>query len=305
MSVAGALLALASPASAEFSSLTKSSEGEAIAFRQAIEAGGVTITCLSTSSPGTWTLEKGAEHVEKGPSLVTLIKSWGTCVAEASGISSEATVKGNECKEEYNQPKEETAGMFAFVTTCAFSVETTKKETCEVKFEAGSNKELKDVSLYDSGESDDNLNTAYNVSGVTTTVNKACESAGVKATKEGKITGGSEEKQIRPGGTPAVFTVGYSPNNVFLAINEKRKATITNGGTLSGTPTVAFEAPAAFLTWWLSLNQVACEIAYTGGLACTFEIELIHTRANDTPSGECSVKVTSPGGQVSRITYRY
>lgn len=310
MLLTGIILVNTSPAGAEFSSLTKSSEGEATAILQLIEAGGLTVTCLSTSKPGKWTIENGSEHAEKGSKLITLIKLWGTCVAEAPGIP-KLSAKGNECKEELRQPKEELSVSLTFATTCALTAETTKKTTCEVKLEAGSNKELKEVDLYNSGLKNENLNFAYKVSGITTTVNKACEEAEVNSTKTGKITGSAEEEQVMPGGVPAVFTVGFSPNNVFTAEGQRRNATVTNGGTLAGTPTIAFTAPAANLAWWGAFNlspppATACRRAYLGGEACTFEIELKHTRANDEPAGQCSVEATpGAGGRPSRITYFY
>jgi hypothetical protein len=304
MLLTGVILVNIASARAEFLSLTKSSEGEATAMQRLIGAGGLVITCLSTSKPATWTIQNGSEHTEKGPDLVTLIKLWGQCVAEASGIP-KLSAKGNECKEELRQPKEELSVLLTFATTCALTMETSKKTTCEVKLEAGSNKELKEVALYNSGEGDKNLNFAYKVSGVTTTVNKACEEAGVNSTKVGTITGSAEEKQIQPGGTPAIFTVAFEPNNVFTTQNEKRKAVVSNTGTTPGTPTIAFTAPAANLTWWQALNLTNCQKVYLGNQACTFEIELLHTRAVDEPAGVCYVTVTSPGGQVSRITYYY
>lgn len=300
IAISGVFLGAPACADAEFTSLTKSSEGESAAVQLTMEGGGGTITCLATGTPATWVVEKGGVHVEKGPQLVTTLKSGGGCVAESSKFKTTATF--SECKEEFQEPKEESSITVTVLSTCTIKAEV-NKVVCEIKIEPTGNKELKEAILFNSGEKNVNTVMQYEVSKVTTHVSPACELAGIKSTTEGKLTGSSEELQLQPGFKLAVFTVGYSPNNIFKAEKEKRKANVTNGGAVIAAPTVAFESPN--VGYWFITNKTACTLNYNVGETCHMEVELGKELMPNGPALWSRVKVVSPGGGGTSVVYYY
>jgi hypothetical protein len=297
--VIGALLVFAAPASAEFSALARSSEGEVTDVYQVFEGGGGKFTCENTSNPARWLIENGTEHTEKGPDFVLKLKGWGECIAETTGVKVSAT--GSECEQRFVEPREEASITETIVSTCTLKAEILGL-TCEVKIEPTSNNELKEVTVYNSGEKSEDMTLSYNVSRVTTTVNRACETGGIKSTREGKIEGSSEAKQVMPGRRAGTFVLGAT-SITFRRRGERRTVTLINNGANGDTPRLFFEAPAASVPFWLIINKRNCEKSYTLRQSCSMEVELSRERAASEPGVTCWVRVVDPNGGEDRVSF--
>jgi hypothetical protein len=265
----------APPASAGFSSLGgKATEGESKYLQLTVEGNGATFGCLNTglpSSPATWVIESELKAATSGPDLAVKIKSWGTCGTEAKELKSEVTA--GECELELKEPKEEATVLVGILTTCLMKVETQKKETCEVRLEPTGNKELKSVLVSYSGEANENLVLEYGISGVSTSVNKACETAGIKSTKEARLKGIGEEQNVRPGVIAPTFTVSYLGNVWVPVATEKRSFIVSNIGEGAARPTSVLPYVSAANYWEFS-NVAACSgLLYLPTQACEIKVE--------------------------------
>lgn len=295
-----ALLGFITPASAEFLSLAKGFSGESIAAEQTVEAGGGTFTCDSTGGAGSWLVKRGSEPARKGPALLVAFKLWDDCVAESSELEP-TTATGSECREEFLQPREEATITETISSICSLKVEV-DKEICEVKLEPGSNKELKEVSVYNSGLESLNTVLAYNTLRVTTQVNAACEKAGVGigATSEGKIGGTSENEKVQPGQRLGTFVLGYSPNNVFRRMGEKRTVTVINTAAGTASPRLFFEAQRPSIPFWGITGLRFCEtLSYNSRQACPMEVELVRPLATGIVASW--VRAVDPAGGQDRV----
>jgi hypothetical protein len=104
----------------------------------------------------------------------------------------------SECSLETKQSKEEQKVLATILGTCLFKFETKSSETCEIKLSPTENSERSDMLLADGGLKDENVSVELALTGVTTTVNAACETAGIKSTHTGDIKGFVEVLQATP-----------------------------------------------------------------------------------------------------------
>lgn len=256
LTAAIAILGLASPAGAQFSSVTgKATEGESDALGFSVKTGSAHIGCVTTSTTNKWAIENEKEKLTKGPILALKISTWGECGIESKSKSTKATL--SECELQVTETKEEVAASFSVGTTCTLKAENEKKEMCEDKIEPGSNKGLKSVNLSEAGSSSENTVLEFGVTGVSLTAGKACESLGLLSTKEGEITGGAEMLQVRPQlNAPTFLAIRTGAIQVNNA-TEKRKVTISNTGALALVQSLAAlsNEPAR----WLVFNFNTCK----------------------------------------------
>jgi hypothetical protein len=218
----GALLVCAPAALAEFKSVGKGSEGKTSSSALNVEAGGATIQCApeeETKGDGTWVIEnKEKTHVEKGPDLIVKSKTWGECKAKAGGIETkEGAVTGSECELGAEEPKEESRGLADVVSNCTFKIEVKKESICEIKVEAGENKELNEVGMGHSGENNENLILSFELGGVKTkTSGTACTTAKITSTTSGKLDDGVEGKNVGDGEQVGEFVLSFSGGGAYL-----------------------------------------------------------------------------------------
>ncbi len=181
-------------AMAEFTSKTKSAHGNGELVEFKLEAGGATVLCKAfTEGAGeaTWKITSGGKEAEKGPDLQVHAAKWGKCTAEASGLKGvSAEVSG--CELQVEEIKEEVEHSAKLVTTC-----TIKASECTITLEPGENEKLTNVKVYPSGKEDESVGFEPNVANAVTKVSAGCSLAGVKASKEGKITGAWEMQQVQ------------------------------------------------------------------------------------------------------------
>lgn len=298
IAVTATLLVTAS-ASGEFSSSGgKSTTGETKDQDIALEAGGATFQCFnegSTSSPTQWLIEHEKKPGTSGPDLVLKVKSWGLCDALATELKSEASASS--CELELKQPKEETSVSASLLSLCLFKAETQKKETCEVKLEAGSNKELKSTLLAFEGEENENLELEYELLNVTASVNKACENVGIKPGKEkSKLTGFATEQGVKPAEPQPTFRVSYLGHPFVPSMGETRSFIVSNFGAAGATPTSLTVVPFANNVWGIT-NEAACRtLMYGASQACDITVEKMRDYVFPEQTVGIVTRVVSPNG---------
>jgi hypothetical protein len=310
LGVLGAVLAYAVPALAEFTSTNgKAVEGETGEDEFTVKGGGATISCIKAS--GAWVIEKGKEKVVKGPTLLEKIKSLGSCGVETSELKEGGEASGIGCEAEMTEAKAESSISAGLLSNCTLKFTTGKKEACEVKLESTNNKELKSVSLSYGGGENENTVIQYAASNAVTTVNKACESAGVKGTKEAKLEGWVTAKQVQPGVPAPEFTITHAGGASFMTtLGETRTMPVRrvrgagNASPASITSTEEFGGggtPAE--PYWETTNVANCTAQpYANGEFCLtpIKVKLLKTRALNRSSVSNFFVVVSPGGERSR-----
>jgi len=196
--VISALAFSATPAFAEFKSVTEETKGKGEVVELTLEAGGATVTCEALeelASAATWTILKEGTASTKGPDLQFSIGKWGKCTFHSLEVES-ASAEITACDLEMIEPGEEekVKGKIAG-TTC-----TIKALSCELKLEPLENESLTSLRLMASGENDGNMVVEPTVTNLTTTTKGVCP--GVSSSKEGKLKGLVEATQVQPGDIP-------------------------------------------------------------------------------------------------------
>jgi len=224
-------------AAAEFKSTNKSTEGSAN-FAFSIEGAGTTVYCGSAETNQlAWQIKKEGKAAESGRELALKFKSWGTCALEykEGEKPKEATLSGGECTWEASEPGSEREVPDKIVSSCVLKGEIAK-QACEVTISPKANEKLGNLTLIDSGKSNENLAVNIGLSGVTVGASGAgCEIAGIKSTSVAKLTGTIEALAVTPGVAAPVFGVFFGTSNSMTTLGEKRTVSVVNIGSL-GSP---------------------------------------------------------------------
>lgn len=242
LTVAAMLAVSASPAFAEFTSHSKSTEGSKTRFALNIEEIGATINCGSLESGPTWQIRKGGKAAEVGSALGLKFKSLAKCVLEykEGGKTKEVNATSSECEWEISEPGKENAVALTAISTCTVKPELAK--ACEVKIEPKENKSREAVALFDTGEKSESLDLNIDLTKVTVTAaGEGCTAAGIKSTAAAKVSGAMEVEQVQPGmaATQFILTSPTVPVN-FTAVNQKREVSVVNiSAGPAATPTRA------------------------------------------------------------------
>jgi hypothetical protein len=180
-------------ASAEFTSLTKSATGKGELIEFSLVGGGGTVHCSALGEKESavgWTVKNSKEAAEKGAHLVLKPENWGQCTAKASGVETSASISG--CELELTEVEEEVSVPLKVLTTC-----TIKASICTVTVEPAENEKLSSVNTYPSGDENVNSLLEFQVNNTATKTTAGCAFLGIKATKEGSMTGVAEAKEVK------------------------------------------------------------------------------------------------------------
>lgn len=272
------------PALAEFKSTNKSSEGRSYFEVAEMEAGGAKVECGESGTKGSpeWTIENEGKPAEKGADLRLKNKSWGECTTEIAGITKAVSSSG--CEMEAQQPKEEETVAVTVLSTCAFKAEIKKEEFCEIKIEAKENKALKALYLSNSGEKNENMALSFELTGITTTVSSPCAAVGIKATKEGTLTGAVEALQVAPAMPASNFRVSRVGSPMITRTSgEERAVIVSNFGPQASPGSTLGITPAGLATLFVvASNTLAfCQgMTYVMGEACDMHVQYTGRRRN-------------------------
>lgn len=289
-----ALAISVSPASAEFTSHSKSTEGSKTPFSLNIEEIGGTVNCGSLESGPTWQIKKAGKAAEVGPVLTLKFKSLSKCVLEykEGETTKEVNATSNECEWETSETGKETAVKLAVVKTCIVKPELAK--ACEIKIEPEKNKALETVALFDTGEKSEGLDINIDLTKVTVaTAGEGCTSAGIKSTSAAKVSGAIEVEEIQPGMAAPQFSLSSPTVPVnFTKVKQKREVFVENvSAGAAATPQRA--GISTFVTgrqfgFWQSENKKVSECATTAlneKQTCKMEIQLISPTPNRIITG--------------------
>jgi hypothetical protein len=294
LTMTGALAIAASPAFAEFTSHTKSTEGSTTQFSLNIEEIGATINCGSLESGPTWQIKQAGKPAEVGSVLALKFKSLAKCVVEYTegGKVKEANATSNECEWETSEPNKENAVTLTVVSTCTIKPELAKP--CEVKIEPKENKSRETVGLFDTGEKSESLDLNFDLTKVTVTATgEGCIAAGIKSTSLAKVSGAMEAKQVQPGmaATQFILTSPTVPLT-FTAVNQKREVSVVNvSAGAAATPTragVSSLVTGRQFGFFTSENKKVSECATTAlneKQSCKMEIKLMTATPNRIING--------------------
>jgi len=219
LAVLASFIVPVSAAHGEFAAHNKSHEGSTAYVGFRLEASGVLQCFNEESGAPKWTLKNSkGELSESGTELFFKIKSWGGCeVAPKEGEQKEAKVTSGECEMEVDQPEEGEHGKGG-VASCTLKIETTSKETCEVKIEG--DKEQPESTIGQSGEENQNAVLTVNLSKrVSITATGSC---GLKSSKEASLETETEGLQVSRKGDPAPFTTYLLAPHEYLMRGEER-----------------------------------------------------------------------------------
>jgi hypothetical protein len=230
LAVASVLATPVSPAFAEFTSHSKSSEGTKTRLALLIEGIGATINCGTLESGPKWEIKKSGTAAEVGALLDLKYKSLGGCVTDykEGGVDKEAKATSNECEWEINEPKTEMLVTPTTVSTCTIKPELPK--ACEVKIEPKENKNREKALLFDTGEKSESLDVELLLSKITAAAaGEGCSSAGITSTSSATIDGQMEVEQVQPGIPAPEFVMTSSVFPIeFMAINAKKTVAVLN-----------------------------------------------------------------------------
>jgi hypothetical protein len=260
---------VASPAFAEFEGHKEASKGKGENIELRVEAGGAKVACKAfgeASSSVAWTIESEGKASAKGPSLVSDIEKWGECTAESSELK-ETKAELSSCELELKQAKSESEVLGKLDSTCVIHA-----GECEIKAEAKENESLKYANLYFSGPESETLLAEPHIGNLATTTKGTCP--GIKATKEGKWSGFTELKQVRPGGPQPEFVVTATRLR-YDAANREGIIKVTNRGAAAQRPlswTRAMRPGGSFTV--NAAQEAACEVkVYAVNESCEFAVK--------------------------------
>jgi hypothetical protein len=283
LTVTSVLAATASPAFAEFTSHTESTEGSITGFALNIEEIGGTINCGSLESGPAWQIRKGGTPAEVGSVLALKFESLAKCVLEYTEGEKvkEVNATSNKCEWEISEPGQENAVALTVVSTCIVKPELAK--ACEVKIEPKENKNRETVGLFDTGETSESLDINLDLTKVTVTATgEGCTSAGIKSTSSAKVSGALEAKQVQPGmAAPQFILTSPTVPVTFKAVNQKREVSVVNiSAGAFATPTragISSLVTGGQFGWFESENKKVSECATTAlneTQSCKMEIKL-------------------------------
>jgi hypothetical protein len=170
---------LAATASAEFETTNGKTEGAGVGSEMIIGGGGLASKCIKVAYTFQEKKGKPQELVKLGPHETYWLTTWNTC--SLNGFE----VKISESKTQAENP---TKGMIPSTGTAKVeSAMTLSAAFCVVKIPAiEANENLGKIGLSNSGT---NQIAKLEVTGITDEVSEGCAMLGIKATKEGSITG--------------------------------------------------------------------------------------------------------------------
>jgi hypothetical protein len=303
LAVVSAFAVAVSPAFAEFTSHDKSSEGTKSKFATTIEGIGATVNCGDSESGPKWQIKKSGVLAEVGSLLTLKYKTLGECVTEykESETTKEVKATSSECEWETREPKAEMLVAMTTVNTCTIKPELSKP--CEVKIEPKENKNREKVTLYDSGETDENLDLGLLLSKVTVSATgEGCAPAGISSTSSATLNSAVELDQVQPGMAEPQFRLSMVSSNLnFFSVGQKKEVSVINFGAGSGaTPARAgvstLSTTPPFGAYWTSEKNTVSTCATTALnllQSCPMEIKLTGTVRNRTIT---SMLVYNQGG---------
>jgi hypothetical protein len=264
-----ALLASAVPAFAEFESLGASQvKGNVVQMK--LNAGAAEVECQNSeesAGKATGVTESGGKEARKGTALQVKVSEWGTCVTTLSGTTKGTSAVGS-CAMEMLESKTETAVPGTFVKECLIK---TGLSGCEIKVPT-SNKEREDVELYDSGEENENLIVEPNLKAVTTTVNAACETLGLKGTSTATLSATIILNQVRAADV-GEMVIGANPT-FYPVINLAGTVTVINTGAIQIPKLWSRMVSQGGSFTRNATEETTCEgKSYGRGNSCSFMVE--------------------------------
>ncbi len=299
--LAGTFLVSAVPASAGFTSLNKgSSQGKGEIIEMALNAGGAVITCealeAGTSKAG-WTIKSKGVAQTKGPNLQIKADNWGKCKA-AKPI--EESVKISGCELEVEQTGEQTKVSAKVIKTCVIEA---PKVGCVIKAEPKSNEALTVMEVELAGETGESTVLVPAISNVVTTVNPACEIVGIKASKQGHLTGIGEFFLVQALGTRE-YKVEADKDSVMNMETFKFKVKRIGGANgMLGTGVIGLvQSPNAQVGQFMvtAADYTACTMTFNyilNGAAC--EMVVTYDKTKDLGYSRISVEGGANGRVIS------
>jgi hypothetical protein len=179
----GILAVSAAPAAAQWETTNGGQiKGPAHAGNGAFEGGGGTVSC--ESAQGIWkaSLPQKTQQSKLISSIKLHVTRWNTCKTAPFGT----TAAISQCEFELKQPQKGEQIIVGSLLSphCTVEADTVFFGICVITFQSQNNQNLGKISLSNSGA---NQIDKVEITGITTTVNKNCETGGIKATKEGKL----------------------------------------------------------------------------------------------------------------------